>query len=112
MCELQKSIETVLNGTKSPTGVGLKLLAQLVDRKLDESEKVNARRHREQLDAIHDLSKDISDFKTHTSAKFKGLEVVSFFSSHQKIFWISIVGLIFLSGAGAQNLWTIISKLL
>lgn len=112
MCDLQKSIETILSDTRSTQGIAIKLLAQMVDKKFSDSEKLNARRHAEQLDAIHNIGQDITNFKTHTSNKFKGLEVVSFFSNHQKIFWLSVVGVIFLSGAGAQNIWSIISKLL
>lgn len=102
--ELQKTIETVLNGTTSKTGIAIKLLAQMVDNKFSEKDKSDKSRHAELLLAI---SKD----KEATEARFKGLEVVSFFATHKSAFWLLVGAVLLLVGSGLENIITTIIKL-
>ena len=112
MCEFLNQIEMILKDSKSNQSIAIKLLAMMLDNKISEVEKQNHRYHLEQLKAIQDISKDITDFKSHTSAKFKGLEIVSFFSEHRKLFWFVVSCIIFLSGAGVENIYKFLSNLL
>lgn len=101
--ELQKTIETVLNGTTSKTGIAIKLLAQMVDTKLSTSDKEARERHAELLKAIN-ANKADSDLK------FKGLEVVVFFSRYPKAFWLLVSAILVLVGSGLQNIYTTLIK--
>lgn len=101
--ELQKTIETVLNGTTSKTGISIKLLAQMVDKKFSDSDEEAKKRHAELLKAINKNKAD-------TDSKFKGLEVVVFFSKYPKAFWLVVSALLLLVGSGLQNIYTTLFK--
>jgi uncharacterized protein YegL len=101
--DLQRAIETVLNGTTSKTGISIKLLAQMVDTKFSSMDAENKQRHEELLAAI-------SDNKKKTDDRFKGLEVVSFFSKYPKAFWLVVSAVLVLVGSGLQNIFTSLIK--
>jgi uncharacterized protein YegL len=101
--ELQKTIETVLNGTTSKTGIAIKLLAQMVDTKFSTSDEEAKTRHQELLKAI-------ADDKQKTDERFKGLEVVAFFSKYPKAFWLIVGAVLVLVGSGLQNIYTTLIK--
>jgi hypothetical protein len=103
--ELEKTIETVLNGTTSKTGISIKLLAKMIDAKFSDHETERKRMHDEVMNAIDKLSRE-------TSVKFDNLSVVSFLSTHKKLFLVIIFSLIILAGTGAQNIYFILSRLL
>jgi len=102
--ELQKTIETVLNGTTSKTGIAIKLLAQMVDNKFSEKDKSDKLRHTQLLNAINQN-------KEATEIRFKGLEVVSFFATHKTAFWVVVGAVLLLVGSGLENIITTIIKL-
>lgn len=108
--ELQRSIETVLKGTSSKTSVAIKLLSQMIDDKFSKSENHSARRHYELLKAIQNQNKEFIDFKDATSKKFEGLAVVSFFSTHRRLFWVIAIATFILIGSGAQNILVTLIK--
>lgn len=101
--DLQRAIETVLNGTTSKTGISIKLLAQMVDTKFSNMDAENKQRHAELLEAI-------SYNKKKTDDRFKGLEVVSFFSNYPKAFWLVVSAILLLVGSGLQNIYTTLIK--
>ena len=90
----QKSIELLLNGTKSPQGIAIKMLARMLD---DMSENSKTQ-HTEVMDAISKLTGD-------TDGKFKKMEVVSFLSSYPKIFWLIVACVLALVGSGIDNIF-------
>ena len=96
--EIQKSIELILNGTKSPQGVAIKMLAKMVDEKTTSLAEEAERRHEELLEAIEKISQE-------NERKFKKLEVVSFLSSYPKIFWVIAIAMIALAGSGVENMY-------
>lgn len=97
--DAQKSIDLILNGTKSPQGVAIKMLARMVDG----YETNAAERHKELLSAI-------KKNKDETDQALKGIEVVRFFSSHPKWLGLIISGVLVLIGAGADNIWSKLFK--
>lgn len=97
--DAEKSIDLILNGTKSPQGVAIKLLARMVD----SNETNAAKRHEELLSAIQKN-------KAETDQALKGIEVVRFFSSHPKWLGLIISGVLVLVGAGAENIWSKLFK--
>ena len=101
--DLQRAIETVLNGTTSKTGISIKLLAQMVDTKFSSMDAENKQRHMELLEAI-------SDNKKKTDDRFKGLEVISFFSKYPRVFWLVVSAVLLLVGSGLQNIYTTLIK--
>jgi hypothetical protein len=101
--ELQKTIETVLNGTTSKTGISIKLLAQMVDTKFSNMDAENKQRHAELLEAILDNKKKTDD-------RFNALEVVAFFSKYPKAFWLVVSSILMLVGSGLQNIYTTLIK--
>jgi len=101
--DLQRAIETVLNGTTSKTGIAIKLLAQMVDAKVSALDEEAKTRHAE-------LMKAINENKQRTDDRFKGLEVVAFFSNYPKAFWIVVSAVLLLVGSGLQNIYTTLIK--
>ena len=112
MCDCQKKIELLLKDSKSNQAIAIRLLAMMLDNKISEIERQNAANHAKQMNAIGKISDDISSFKAHTDKRFKGLEVVSFFSEHRKLFWFVVSCIIFLSGAGVENIYKFLSNIL
>ena len=112
MCEIYKQIDLLLKNTKGPQSSAIKLLALMVDKKTSEIERQNAANHALVMKAINKISDDITNYKAHVNSKFKGLEVVSFFSEHRKLFWFVVSCIIFLSGAGVENIYKFLSNIL
>jgi len=102
--ELQKSIDTVLQGTTSKTGIAIKLLAQLIDNYNLSAESVAKKRQKEVLEAINKMGIENAAFQKKTDDKFKNIEVVNFFAMHPKIFYLILACVLVLVGAGAENL--------
>lgn len=101
--DLQRAIETVLNGTTSKTGISIKLLAQMVDTKFSGMDAENKQRHMELLEAI-------SENKRKTDDRFKAIEVISFFSKYPRLFWVVVSAVLMLVGSGLQNIYTTLIK--
>lgn len=98
--ELQKTIETILNGTKSKTGIAIKLLSQMVDTKFGEMETESKERHEEILKNMDCIN-----------LKFLSLEVVSFLSNHRTLLLVILASLLLLVGSGVDNIITTIVRL-
>jgi hypothetical protein len=98
--DLEKSIGKVINGTTSKTGIALKLLAQMVDTKFKEQESESKRMHDETISGIKNINSRLDD-----------LSVISFFSTHKKLFIIIVVAVIVITGSGIQNIISLLSKL-
>lgn len=101
--ELQRSMETLLEGTNSKTALAIKILAQSLDTRLTQMDDEQKKRHEEILSAIQKN-------KSETEQALKGIEVVRFFSSNPKWFGVIVSCVIFLIGAGAENLYKQIFK--
>jgi len=111
MCELSKNIETVLNGTKNPNGIAIKLLAKLVDNKFSYFDKENKRLHDETIAEIKKINEETKNLKHDIDEKFMNIEVVSFFSKHKKIFLFIVISCVFMAGAGLEKFLNLILKL-
>jgi len=96
--ELQRSIDTLLEGSTSKTALSIRLLAQMVDSKFTQQDEQSTLRHQEILEAIFKNKKE-------TDKALEGIEVVRFFSSHPKAFWIVVACILVMVGAGAENIW-------
>lgn len=97
-------VDIMLNGTKSVQGKALKIIARGMDEKFDIADQQAEERHKSILHAIEEMKKENTKFQDDTRAKFKALEVVSFFSTHRQILMLVIFAILFLAGAGAQDL--------
>ena len=86
----QKSIELLLNGTKSPQGIAIKMLAKMLDEMSEDSKN----QHVEVMGEIRKLTGD-------TDGKFKSIEVVSFLSSHPGLFWLVVASIVLLTGVAS-----------
>lgn len=102
--QLFKQVDIMLNGTKSVQGKALKIIARSIDEKFDQADQQAEERHKSILDAIDSMKEDNMRFQEDTRTKFKTLEVVSFLSTHRQILLLVAFALLFLAGAGAQDI--------
>ena len=112
MCETYKQIEILLKDATGKQAVAIRLMAMMVDKKTSELEKKLVENHRLQMQAIENISTEINKFKGDTSARFQTLEIVTFFSKNRKLFWFLFSCILFLSGAGVENIYKFISTIL
>lgn len=100
---MEKTMDKVLQGSRSPTSMSIRLLAQMVDFKFESLEKENTQRHTEVMSAVKSIEEKFD-------SKFNGLEIVSFFSRHKKLFWIVVSSVLILIGSSIPQILTNLMK--